>query len=123
MHETGWMPVLHTREEEAGFLRHLIAETEVTVAEDGEPLGFLAREGEAVRALYLDSGARGRGVGVALLDRAKAGRARLSLWAFEANPQAVAFYEREGFRVVERTDGSGNEEKLPDLRLAWEAGQ
>ncbi len=83
-------------------------------------LGFLALDGKDVRALYLAPDARGRGVGRALLGRAKAGRDRLSLWAFEANPRAVAFYRREGFRVVERTDGSGNEEGLPDLRMVWE---
>lgn len=121
--ETGWMPVLHTREEDEGFLSRLIAGTEVTVAEDGATLGFLARDGEEVRALYLAPEARGRGVGRALLDRAKAGRGRLWLWAFEANVRAVAFYLREGFRVVERTDGSGNAERLADLRLAWEPGR
>ena len=119
--ETGWMPVLHSREEDLGFLAHLIETAEVTVAEDSAPLGFLAREGEDVRALYLSPEARGRRIGRALLDRAKEGCTRLSLWAFEANALAVAFYEREGFRVAGRTDGSGNEEWLPDLRLVWEA--
>lgn len=119
--ETGWLPVLHTREEDLGFLTHLIATTDVIVAEDGPMLGFLALDGKDVRALYLAPDARGRGVGRALLGRAKAGRDRLSLWTFEANPRAVAFYRREGFRVVERTDGSGNEEGLPDLRMVWEA--
>ncbi len=119
--ETGWMPVLHTREEDEGFLRHLIDTTEVTLAEDAEPLGFLSLDGADVRALYLAPAARGRGIGRALLDRAKAGRVRLELWTFEANTPAIAFYEREGFRVAERTDGSGNDEGLPDLRMIWEA--
>lgn len=121
--ETGWMPVLHTREEDVEFLRHLIGTAEVTVAETGEPLGFLALDGDAVQALYLAPQARGRGIGRALLENAKAGRSRLWLWAFEANGRALAFYEREGFRVAERTDGSGNQENLPDLRLIWEAGR
>ncbi len=119
--ETGWMPVLHTREEDLGFIAHLIGTTEVTLAEDGGPSGFLALDGEDVRALYLAPEARGRGIGKALLGQAKAGRTRLSLWAFEANSRAVAFYQREGFRVAERTDGSGNEEGLPDLRMIWDA--
>jgi GNAT superfamily N-acetyltransferase len=121
--ETGWMPVLHSRDEDLGFLRHLMEVAEVTVAEDGGALGFLALEGDQVRALYLAPEARGRGVGRRLLDGAKAGRARLWLWAFEANGRAVAFYEREGFRVAERTDGARNEERLPDLRMVWEAGR
>lgn len=120
---TGWMPVLHSREEDLGFLSHLIATAEVTVAEEAEeePLGFLALEGEEVRALYLREEARGRGIGRALLRAAQAARPRLTLWVFEANPRALAFYLREGFRVERRTDGAGNEEGLPDCLLAWEA--
>lgn len=118
--ETGWMPVLHTREEDEDFLRHLIDTTEVTLAEDGQPLGFLSLDSHDVRALYLAPEARGRGIGRALLGHAKAARNRLELWTFEANGRAVAFYERQGFRVAQRTDGSGNDEGLPDLRLIWE---
>lgn len=120
--ETGWMPVLHSRDEDIGFLRHLIETTEVTVAEGGATLGFLALDSEEVRALHLAPDARGRGIGRALLGRAKAARGRLSLWTFQGNRRAIAFYEREGFRVAERTDGSGNEERLPDLRMVWEGG-
>ncbi len=82
--------------------------------------GFLAREGEEVLALYLAPEARGRGVGKALLDAAKAGRERLTLWAFQRNAAALRFYAREGFAEVERTDGAGNEAGLPDVRLVWE---
>ena len=28
-------------------------------------------------------------------------------------------YERQGFVAVERTDGAGNEEREPDVRLVW----
>jgi len=38
---------------------------------------------------------------------------------FESNTGARRLYERRGLVVLERTDGSGNEEKAPDLRLAW----
>jgi ribosomal protein S18 acetylase RimI-like enzyme len=39
------------------------------------------------------------------------------LWTFQANYRAVAFYRRNGFRTLETTDGSGNEERLPDYLL------
>jgi len=41
------------------------------------------------------------------------------LWTFVSNVRAQRFYERHGFTVAERTDGSGNEEKAPDLRYVW----
>lgn len=114
--ETGWLPLLHTREEDLGFLSALIARAEVFVAEGG----FLVREGEDVLALYLAPEARGRGLGKALMERAKEGRDRLCLWAFAQNEGALRFYAREGFVAVERTDGAGNEAGLPDVRMVWE---
>lgn len=119
--ETPWMPRLHSRDEDRGFCRHLLASTEVVVCElHGQVAGFAARAGQILPALYLAPGARGQGNGRALLDRAKsASGGRLGLWTFQANAGAVRFYVREGFAEVERTEGAGNAEKLPDLRLEW----
>lgn len=116
--ETGWMPVLHTRAEDRAFVAGLIARAEVFVAAGG----FLARDGDVMLALYLAPAARGRGLGKALLDRAKEGRDALSLWAFAQNEGALRFYAREGFAEAERTDGAGNDERLPDVRLVWRRG-
>ena len=62
--------------------------------------------------------ARRQGHGRALLDHAKARADRLSLWTFEANREALAFYAAQGFAETARTDGD-NEEGLPDVRLEW----
>jgi hypothetical protein len=43
----------------------------------------------------------------------------LWLWTFQANTGARRFYERHGFVAVDATDGSGNEERAPDVRYAW----
>ena len=43
----------------------------------------------------------------------------LLLWAFVANGRAIAFYERAGFVELRRTDGSGNEEGVPDVQMRW----
>ena len=118
--ETGWMPLLHTPEDDLDFLSHLIQRVEMFVAVDPDAVGFLALHGEQVDALYLAPAARGAGNGKALLDQAKAMSPLLSLWTFEANPRAIAFYLREGFVVVERTDGQRNDENLPDQRMVWE---
>ncbi|HEY1625475.1 MAG TPA: MmcQ/YjbR family DNA-binding protein [Streptosporangiaceae bacterium] len=55
-----------------------------------------------------------------LLDLAKRRRpGGLQLWTFESNVRARRFYARHGFTVEERTDGSGNEERAPDMRYVW----
>lgn len=118
---TGWMPVLHSRAEDIAFLSRMIASHRVLVARDAEgaPLGFIAvRQGD-IAGFCVAEGARGKGIGKALLEAAKAGEPRLALWTFQANTGAIAFYAREGFAEVERTDGAGNEEGLPDVRMIW----
>lgn len=119
---TDWMPKLHSAEEDQEFLSDLIATQTVRVARDGAgtALGFLARRGGEVDALYIGSSSRGRGIGTALIEEAKAG-GWLELWTFQANAGAIAFYLRQGFVEIERTDGSRNDEHLPDLSLRWEA--
>jgi hypothetical protein len=43
----------------------------------------------------------------------------MRLWVFESNVPARRFYELHGFVAVERTDGAGNEERAPDVRMEW----
>ena len=63
---------------------------------------------------------RARASARALLDLAKSLRPDgFGLWVFETNAGARRFYERHGLVEVERTDGSDNEERAPDVRMAW----
>ncbi|MDX6373229.1 MAG: hypothetical protein QOD98_2217 [Nocardioidaceae bacterium] len=70
--------------------------------------------------LYVEPAAQGTGVGSALLDVVKAQRpSGFCLWVFESNDPARAFYRARGLVDLEHTDGFANEEKAPDLRMAW----
>jgi GNAT superfamily N-acetyltransferase len=99
---------------------------EVWVAEeDGRLLGFLAIEystnlgAPVLEKLYVDPAEQNRGVGSALLDKAKELRpAELYLWVFQKNP-AQRLYERNGFELVRLTDGSDNMEGEPDALYRW----
>ena len=46
-------------------------------------------------------------------------RLPLRLWVFQRNTDAIAFYRTCGFREIERTDGSRNEEREPDVLMEW----
>jgi putative acetyltransferase len=73
-----------------------------------------------VDQLYVAPGHQGRGIGRRLLDLAKErSEGGLELWTFQVNDRARRFYERNGFAAVELTDGSGNEEREPDVRYRW----
>jgi GNAT superfamily N-acetyltransferase len=117
--EAEWMPRVHPAGDMERHYRSVFPDREVFVAGDGGVEGFLVLDGAEVTALFVARAARGRGVGAALLGRAKAGRDRLALWTFVANEGARRFYAREGFREVRRTEGE-NEEGLPDVLLRWE---
>lgn len=116
--DTDWMPKLHTPEEDLWFVGHLRDRGSLRVA--GRPaLGFLARRGPEVDALYLAPAARRKGIGRALMAEAMAAEVHLTLWVFSANHQARAFYAGLGFAETGRTDGRDNDERLPDVRLEW----
>ncbi len=118
--ENDWIPELHSCAETISYCGRMIELGWVTVAEsDDGVLGFLALNGDEVLSLYLTASARGQGIGQRLLDHAKTRRARLSLFAFQANHGARRFYERNGFSEVARSDGADNDENLPDIRYEW----
>ncbi|KUM89802.1 MULTISPECIES: GNAT family N-acetyltransferase [Streptomyces] len=94
-------------------------ETWVAVAEE-QVVGLMVLDGDLLSQLYLDPGWRGRGIGDRFVTLAKErGPQGLSLWTFQVNKPAHRFYERHGFVEAERTDGSGNEEREPDVRYVW----
>jgi len=86
----------------------------------GSVLGMLVLEGDWIDQLYVDPDLTGAGIGFELIAVAKRERPDgLRLWTFESNRGAQRFYLRHGFHEVERTDGSRNEERSPDILYVW----
>ncbi|MFE3000305.1 GNAT family N-acetyltransferase [Nocardia sp. NPDC059246] len=94
-------------------------ETWVAVA-DGVVRGLLVLDAGELEQLYLEPSWRGSGLEDRFVDLAKRLRPNgLGLWTFQVNEPARRFYERHGFVEVDRTDGSRNEEREPDIRFVW----
>ncbi|MGE0760903.1 MAG: N-acetyltransferase family protein [Pirellulaceae bacterium] len=119
-------PLVHPDVEVRLWIRDgLIPSGSVTVAVvEGRVVGFMAVSKDAesswVGQLYVLPESVGRGVGSRLLEVA---REELSppirLYTFQANQRARVFYERHGFVAVAFGDGSGNEERCPDILYEW----
>lgn len=117
-----WLPVLHSPEEDLAFFGGEVTTNAAWVAVDGEVLTGFAVVGDGwLRHLYVEPERRGSGVGGILLAVTVEHGAR-QLWVFERNSAARAFYRHRGFADQERTDGSANEERQPDVRMELASG-
>jgi GNAT superfamily N-acetyltransferase len=116
-------PAVHTNAEDRAYVARRMSEPEVTVwvaERDRELLGFATCTPTWLDSLYIRPDLTGLGLGALLLDVVEATHPDgYELWVFVSNVGARRFYERRGLVEVERTDGSGNEEKEPDIRMEW----
>jgi ribosomal protein S18 acetylase RimI-like enzyme len=115
-----FLPALHTHAEHLAFFDRGLAEDEAWVWEEDGIRGFAILRGRELAHLYVAPGSFGRGIGSALLEKARERRPDgFTLWVFQANERARGFYERRGLRCIRLTDGSGNEERAPDALYEW----
>jgi len=115
-----YLPDLHTTEEDLSFFSsHFLPNHEVWVWDQGGIAGYCGFRDGWVAHLYVSAEHQRKGIGSALLRKAKEGYPQLRLWVFQRNEPAITFYERRGFNLVEQTDGTGNEEHEPDALYQW----
>jgi GNAT superfamily N-acetyltransferase len=117
-----FLPELHTDEEHRRFITEIVPrDHELWVAEEeGRVVGIAALGPDTLGHIYVHPAHHGRGIGSALLQKTKELRPDgFTLWTFPANHGACRFYERHGLRAIQFGDGSGNEERLPDVQYEW----
>jgi len=79
-----------------------LAETCV-LENEGEIKGFISVVGHVLAALFVHPDHQGKGYGRALLEYVKERVPRLELKVYKDNANAIRFYSRQGFSVVEET--------------------
>jgi ribosomal protein S18 acetylase RimI-like enzyme len=121
-------PLVHSDDAVLNWVRrYLIPAGSTTVAIAGSlVVGFLAVSKHSdfswIEQLYVDPNWVAQGIGTRLLEIARSEMLPpIRLYTFQCNQRARWFYERHGFKAVAFGDGSGNEEKCPDILYEWRA--
>ena len=83
------------------------------------PMAFMAMDGSAIDALFVDAVVHGQGYGTLLVNHARSLHSNVTVDANEQAANAVGFYVSRGFRVVGRseTDREGRGYPLIHLEL------
>ena len=116
-----WLSGLHTPDDDRAYFRDRVFPACTVWGAFGNDslVGFVAFRDGWIDQLYVLPEAQNQGFGTTLLAVAQAASATLTLWTFQRNAGARAFYEAHGFEIAETTDGSGNDEREPDVRYRW----
>ena len=117
-----FLAALHTPQETRAFIANQVfPHSQMWIAVVGNRIvGMMALVGQHIDHLYLLPGTYRQGIGTKLLNKAKElSPTKLTLYAFQINTRARAFYEHHGFTAIEYGDGSANEAKEPDILYEW----
>jgi ribosomal protein S18 acetylase RimI-like enzyme len=107
-------------EDQDYFHDHVLTDNKVWVVEmDHRPVAFIAVQKEFVDQLYVHPDYQMCGIGKMLLDHArKLSPDHVWLYTLQANVNARAFYEKNGF-VAEKFGISPPPESEPDVQYHW----
>ncbi|MDF7759743.1 GNAT family N-acetyltransferase [Kosakonia cowanii] len=83
----------------------------------GAIVGFVGVSEKRIEMLFVDAAQRGKGIGKALLHHAIVQQGADELDVNEQNPQAVSFYQQQGFKVVGRSEQDGQGRPYPLLHM------
>ena len=83
------------------LVKELLLQAEVYVYENNQEIqGFIGLNGEYIEGIFVSDGMQSQGIGRLLLNYAKTKRNELRLNVYRKNTRAIAFYQREGFKIL-----------------------
>lgn len=113
---------IHSFENHVNFLISILAKHfQIDLALIGNKVvGMIAYNYTEISQLYIHNDYQGIGIGQTLLEIAKRNsEGRLTLYTFEVNKMAQRFYEKHGFKIIDK--GHENEENLADILYEWKS--
>lgn len=104
-----------------GMVKEMLPQAEIYIYENdetGEIDGFIGFTGNYMAGIFVKETVQSRGIGKQLLNYAKNMKSRIYLSVYQKNVRAVAFYQREQFRIQsEGVDETTNEK---EFTMVWE---
>lgn len=85
-----------------------------------EIMGFIGLHGKFIHMLFIHPDARGKGLGKTLIDFTKKEHGANTVDVNEQNEEAVGFYQKLGFVIIERSERDGAGKPFPILSMALE---
>ena len=100
------------------LVKELLPQSTVYVYEDNQEIqGFIGLNDEYIEGIFVLNEMRSHGIGKALLNYAKNKRNKLFLNVYQKNVWAIAFYQREGFKIQCSGFDEATKEKV--YVMAW----
>ena len=82
--------------------------------------GFIGINEDYIEGIFVNSNYQNKGIGTALLNKAKEAKEELTLNVYEKNRKAIKFYEKNGFKIVKEAVDKETNEK--EFRMIWNKG-
>ena len=101
-----------------GYMRQVLPQSEVYVCEvEGEIAGFIGLDGDYIAGLFVGKQYQTQGIGTSLIEFIKQQHFTLQLAVYKKNENAMRFYHKQNFVVMEeRIDSNTNE---AELLMSW----
>ena len=103
------------------YVKKLLPKSEIYVYIENDKIkGFIGINENYIEGIFVNSNYQKKGIGTALLNKAKEEKEELTLNVYEKNRKAIKFYEKNGFKIVKEAVDKENNEK--EFRMIWNKG-
>lgn len=104
------------------YVKKILPNSEIYVyIEQNKIKGFIGINNNYIEGIFIDSDSQNKGVGTALLNKAKEEKMKLLLNVYEKNKKAIRFYEKNGFKIVKKSVDNETNEK--EYEMLWNKGE
>ena len=93
------------------YVKKILPNAEIYVYVENEKIvGFIGLNDNYIEGIFIDSKYQYKGIGTALLNKAKKLKDELTLSAYKKNTKAIQFYLKNEFKIVEKNIDQENDE-------------